>query len=286
MSSYKVPQDVEAEDKLIGPFSFRQFIYLIIVAIAIALAWGLAQILLPLAILPLPIIIFFGALALPLRKDQPMEIYMAAVVSYFLRPKKRLWQPDGIDSPVEITVPKIVEKQLAKDISPDEAFNRLGYLAEVVDSEGWSIRGPGSQPPSVAMTYDIYAEANSTNDMLDSDNRLSQSIDSLMDHQDSAHRKELMEEFQRRASMPLPETLSDQTPATLPVYNPYPQQIKQAVIQPVNPDYQYQNTSAQPVSPDIINLANNSDLSVETLAREANRVNQGGLENEVVVSLR
>lgn len=286
MSSYKVPQDVEAEDKLLGPFTFRQFIYLIIVAIAIALAWGLAQILLPLAILPLPIIIFFGALALPLRKDQPMEIYMAAVVSYFLRPKKRLWQPDGIDSPVEITVPKIIEKQLAKDISPDEAFNRLGYLAEVVDSEGWSIRGPGSQPPSVAMTYDIYAEANTTADMLDSDNSLSQSIDTLMDKQDSAHRKELMEDFQRRASMPLPETLSEQATATLPVFNPYPQQIKQAVIQPINPDYQYQNTSAQPLSPDIINLANNSDLSVETLAREANRVNQGGLENEVVVSLR
>ena len=28
MAQYKVPQDVEAEDKLIGPFSFRQFIYL------------------------------------------------------------------------------------------------------------------------------------------------------------------------------------------------------------------------------------------------------------------
>ena len=34
MAEYKVAQDVEAEDKLIGPFSFRQFIYLIIVAIA------------------------------------------------------------------------------------------------------------------------------------------------------------------------------------------------------------------------------------------------------------
>ena len=39
MAVYKVAQDVEAEDKLLGPFSFRQFIYLIIVVIAIALAW-------------------------------------------------------------------------------------------------------------------------------------------------------------------------------------------------------------------------------------------------------
>ena len=40
MAVYKVPQDVEADDKLIGPFSFRQFIYLIIVAISGAAAFG------------------------------------------------------------------------------------------------------------------------------------------------------------------------------------------------------------------------------------------------------
>ncbi|QQR50992.1 PrgI family protein [Candidatus Saccharibacteria bacterium] len=58
MAVYKVAQDVEADDKLIGPFSFRQFIYLIIVAISITLAWGLAQLFVPLAIIPLPIIVF------------------------------------------------------------------------------------------------------------------------------------------------------------------------------------------------------------------------------------
>ena len=56
MAQYKVAQDVEAEDKLLGPFSFRQFIYLIIVAVACALAWGLARIFVALAIIPLPVI--------------------------------------------------------------------------------------------------------------------------------------------------------------------------------------------------------------------------------------
>ncbi len=37
MAVYKVPQDVEAEDKLLGPFSMRQFIYLIIAAMGIAI---------------------------------------------------------------------------------------------------------------------------------------------------------------------------------------------------------------------------------------------------------
>lgn len=69
MSVYKVPQDVEAEDKLLGPFSFRQFVFLIIAVIGIAIAYGLSTILLPLAIIPVPIILFFGALALPLKRS-------------------------------------------------------------------------------------------------------------------------------------------------------------------------------------------------------------------------
>ena len=109
MAVYKVPQDVEADDKLLGPFSFRQFIYLLIVAGAGFLAWGLSRLFLPLAVLPLPIIFFFGLLALPLRKDQPMEIYMAAIVSFYLKPRRRLWVPDGIQSMVEITAPKTTE---------------------------------------------------------------------------------------------------------------------------------------------------------------------------------
>ena len=289
MSTYKVPQDVEAEDKLLGPFTFRQFIYLIIVAVAIAIAWGLAQILLPLAILPLPIILFFGALALPLRKDQPMEIYLAAVVSYFLRPKKRLWQADGVESPIEITVPKIPEVQLSKDISPTEAVERLGFLANVIDSEGWSIRGPGSRPPSVAMSGDIYAEASNVVDMFDPQTTLSTNIDNMMDKQDTEHRRLLMEQFRQQASMPLTDNagyLQQEVPVATSEYNPYPTEINQAVPQPIDPNYQYQNTSEQQVSPAIINIATNSDLSVETLAREANRVNQGGLEDEVIVSLR
>ena len=52
MAVYKVAQDVEADDKLIGPFSFRQFVYLIIVALSIAIAWGLGRIFVGLAIIP------------------------------------------------------------------------------------------------------------------------------------------------------------------------------------------------------------------------------------------
>ena len=93
MAQYKVPQDVEADDKLLGPFSFRQFVYLLIAGGLLALAIGLFQLFPLLAIIPLPPILLLVALALPLRKDQPMETYLAALVSYYLKPHVRLWTP-------------------------------------------------------------------------------------------------------------------------------------------------------------------------------------------------
>ena len=62
---------MEAEDKLLGPFSFKQFIFLIIAIVGLALSYVLGVILLPLALIPLPVALFFGMLALPLKKDQP-----------------------------------------------------------------------------------------------------------------------------------------------------------------------------------------------------------------------
>jgi hypothetical protein len=56
---------------------------------------------------------------------------------------------------------------------------------------------------------------------------------------------------------------------------------------PVNPP---PTTSETVVSPDIISLANNSDLSIETIAHEANRIHEKEEkklpEDEVVISLR
>jgi len=324
MAVYKVPQDVEADDKLIGPFSFRQFIYLIIAVISIALAWGLAQLFIGLAIIPLPLIIFFGALALPLRKDQPMEIYLAAVVSFYLKPRKRLWQPDGIQSLVEITAPKVVEVQRSKDLSQTEAQQRLSYLADIVDTGGWAVRGMGMPAPNSAMQNDVYYAAQQTEDVLDTQGGVAQSFESMISEADTRRRQEVVERMHQPPTVPIaPPPITDPY-ATLTAsesndtvtdphltYNPYPDSIRQSVITPLSEQQvvtqqpQTQTpiiptpapvqqipppaTSEKVVSPDIINLANNSDLSIETIAHEANRIHQKEQqlpEDEVVISLR
>ena len=335
MAVYKVPQDVEADDKLIGPFSFRQFIYLIIVAMSGALAWGLAQIFIGLAIIPLPIMLFFGALALPLRKDQPMEIYLAAIVSFQIKPRKRLWDPDGIDSLIEITAPKTVEPTLTKGLSEADAQQRLSYLANLVDSGGWAIRGvPGAPGPATnsPMNADAFIEAQATEDVLDTNNTVAQSFDTMMEKKTAEMKEEAAERMHQpfappASFQPTPSPFNQPaqaSPFATPTFDPYPTDIQQAVIQPVG-DVAHQYVPAHPrhvpdptppptppapayiptplpvpapeptttsdnqVSPDIMSLANNPDLSIETIAHEAQRIHnkkKDDMSDEVVISLR
>lgn len=339
MAVYKVAQDVEADDKLLGPFSFRQFIYLIIVAISAALAWGLSRVFIPLAIIPLPLILFFGALALPLRKDQPMEIYLAALVSYYLKPRKRIWIPDGIESLIEITAPKVVEIQRAKTLTQTEAEQRLSYLADIADTEGWAVRH-AAQPFAVnSMVTDEYFAAQQTEDILDDNGGIAQSLSVMMHRAAEQHKQEMIaimrqaptqQPMQTQPTSPIadpyanlnaPQAVTNpiaDTTTAQPQFNPYPTSIHQSVIQPLDandrvampqttpmqpqqtaqpqthathtptppPNITLPSTSETTTSPDIISLANNSDLSIETIQREANRINKKKSgDDEVFISL-
>lgn len=319
MAVYKVPQDVEADDKLLGPFSFRQFIYLIIALMGVAVGWGLSRLFIPLAVVPLPIIVLFSILALPLRKDQPMEVYLAAVLSFHLKPRKRLWKADGIQSLVEIIVPKTVEEQRTKGLSESEAEKRLSYLANLVDSRGWAVRGVDLPQAENAMQDDVFFEAQQTEDVLDDSSSITHAFENMIDKADAKRREEALKLMNRPAAAsqipatpdpyasltpPLPQVQPDPAatensePDTPIVFNPYPEAMRQSIINPnplpvrpsqTNPPRsEPSSTSTQAVSPDIINLANNSDLSIETLAHEAKRIREkeGKSSDEVVISLR
>ncbi|MDO4611404.1 MAG: PrgI family protein [Candidatus Saccharibacteria bacterium] len=278
MAQYKVPQDVEADDKLIGPFSFRQFVYLLIAAGLIAAAVGLAQLFPLLAIIPLPPVLLLLALALPLRKDQPMETYLAAIVSFYLKPRKRVWTPGQRESTVTITAPKIVEETRTRDLTQEEATHRLSFLADVVDSGGQSIRTMNSN----LMRDDLVAEANQATDIFDTMNYKSQVIDKAINQDKVERHQEAINEM--RAAIERSESLqpvvSNETPAIVGARGEVHQAEKPAsVVQPTP-----ENVKPLAQKPDIMELANNSDYSVATIAKEANRINRKD-EGEVFISL-
>lgn len=306
MAVYKVPQDVEAEDKLVGPFTFRQFIYLLIAAGAGGLTFLFFRAPAPFpffSILTVPIMIGFLVLALPLRKDQPMEIYLLAVLRFMFKPKKRVWSTDGVPTMVVIDAPKMIERHLTKDFSGEEASDRLGYLARIVDSRGWAAKGVDI-PSAPAVSSVVVQDAANAEDVMDEDTDVARNFDALLAKQKEVSRSSARERMDQiaqgapfvannvmppsfNAPAPTARAAAPPPPAPRPVTHgaaqhsaPAPQPVSTASTPAVFAAYM-----TPPVSPAIMNLANNKDLSIQAIAHEAERLARND-ELEVEIPLR
>ena len=301
MAQYKVPQDVEADDKLIGPFSFRQFVYLLIAAGLIAAAVGLFQLFPLLAIIPLPPVLLLLALALPLKKDQPMETYLAAIVSYYLKPRRRLWTPGQSESTIKISAPKIVDDNRKRDITGEEATHRLSFLADIMDTGGYAIKGASGNP----MREDLLAEANATSDMFD--NYAAMNLNRAIDREKAEKHEEVIksmreaiernEDFGMKAykeekakaeaaakQKAIPPTPIEEK-ASVVLRQPKEEKANNVVVMPTPVEEKpVEKVSKIKAKPSIIELASNPDFSIATIAKEANRINRKD-EDEVFISL-
>jgi hypothetical protein len=140
MATYKVPQDVEAEDKIIGFLSLKQFIFVLVMVASLWMCWILARANIGLGLIPLPIAIISGVLGLYQRKDQPVEVFLASWLRYLLKPRVRKWDQEGIEERVIITVPKHIEKNYTKGLTEQQVNSRLAQLSSLLDSRGWAAK--------------------------------------------------------------------------------------------------------------------------------------------------
>jgi hypothetical protein len=146
MAVYKVIQDIEAEDKLLGPLTFKGLIY---AGIAVTCGFINVKLLAVTALGPVKwlfilLLVFpmllFGILASPLGRDQPTEVWLLARLRFFLKPRLRVWDQFGVTHLVTITAPKRVARQLTKNLSSTEVTSRLQALAATLDSRGWAVK--------------------------------------------------------------------------------------------------------------------------------------------------
>lgn len=145
MATYKLIQDVEADDKLLGPLSFKQFVYALVALFMLYISYVLfthhAGIL---DIATMPIALFAGFLAYPFGKDQPTEVWALSKLRFILKPRHRIWAQSGVKELVTITVPKKIEIQKTNGLSQNEVKSRLQALASTIDSHGWAVKNINS----------------------------------------------------------------------------------------------------------------------------------------------
>jgi hypothetical protein len=347
MSQYKVPQDVEAEDKLLGPLTLKQFIYAIVTILLgyVAFLLGKTNILLMLPFVP-PIALF-GFMAAPFTRDQPTDVYLGARLRFLFKPRKRVWDQSGMEELVKITVPKKLVHQYTNNLNAGEVRSRLEILASTIDSRGWATKNAYVNDPTPAFMsangvsdrlIDTSAIAmnvpetdiTAADDMLDPNgSRIAYHMDMLATQATSAVREQALAQmeaartnaagYQPVVSAPAPQVIApsapvqprqpapvrDQPPTTLlngdpnnPKYNPYPSAMRQHVVSPKGNDahkkavsaptdetnkFSAKATTVSSAESAKLELSQRDDLSVETIAREAERVDNN--DGEVVINL-
>ncbi len=130
---FQVPQFTEIEDKIFGPFTFKQFVYLI---------GGAGGILILYSLLPLYLTIFFGipvslfSLALAFYKvnNKPFIKIVENAFRYFLSAKLYLWRKVEVKtSPAMEKAPEKIEAERAPIYAPKLTKNKLEDLAWSLD---------------------------------------------------------------------------------------------------------------------------------------------------------
>jgi hypothetical protein len=211
MAVHKVPQDVEADDKFLGPLSFKQFLFFGGFAICgylsfltITKVWPIS----PIFIMPM---FLFGALAFPWSKEQPTELFLASRIRFLIKPRKRIWDQSGVKDLVKVTVP-VREAHIYTDgLSQGEVKNRFNALATMVDSRGWAIKNVNANDDSDRLVQPAVAPAlntgyvDSTPDVLDeSSGVVAKQFDNMIEKSEQKHKSEtlrLVEEARKKASL-------------------------------------------------------------------------------------
>lgn len=131
---YKVPQNIDLEDKIVGPFTMIQFLYLLIggslTYIAIT-AFGTGILGLGIAF---PVALLFLALTFVKVQDQPFSKFLVAVVQFATRPKLRMWHQIGNPPELVITKSKIKDTHVVKREKITKSS--LEQLAANLDTKG------------------------------------------------------------------------------------------------------------------------------------------------------
>jgi hypothetical protein len=216
MATYKVIQDVEAEDKLIGPLTFRQFVY----AGAAVLLGYLSFLLIThdagfMAIVFIPMSLVSGFFAWPWGRDQPTEVWALAKIRFLFKPRRRIWDQSGVKELVTITVPRKIEVNYTNGLSQSEVKSRLKVLADTIDSRGWAIKNVDinlyTQPnlmtpdqnsdrlvsiqnmPQAVPAVDVQA----SDDILDNKNNpIARQFDTMIAASTKAHRQQIINHLQ------------------------------------------------------------------------------------------
>ena len=103
---FEIPQYIEIEDKIFGPFTWRQFIYLIGGGLFAVALYLLSLPFIITIIIGLPVVGLAAALAFYPINNRPFSLFLESVITYFTKHHLYIWRRSAQTSAEETEVEK------------------------------------------------------------------------------------------------------------------------------------------------------------------------------------
>ena len=214
--------------------------------------------------------------------------------------------PGQKETMITIAAPKLVDDDnRSRNITGEEATHRLSFLANIVDTEGYAIKGEGGESaPNVgvgsgAMSAAFMAETAQTKDMFETSNF--NNLESTITKGENTRHQEIIQDMKKEIERVDAGAMKEATVQRSEVEEKRSLENKpnfesEVVVMPEMPAAKKtveksgmvkslkEKEETITASPGIMELASNTDYSVATIAKEANRIKERE-EGEVFISL-
>lgn len=130
MQQYQVPQFIAVEDRIIGPLTLKQFLYLLGAAAVLVIGWSFFHVAI-FAVTALPLAGFLATLAFVKVGGRPLPAVFFAAIVYYVKPRLYLWRKTR-EQPRAKPEPAKPAPSLLADVQPLSA-SKLEDLAWSLD---------------------------------------------------------------------------------------------------------------------------------------------------------
>lgn len=130
---FQVPQNIDLEDKIVGPLTLKQFLYLLVGGM-LDYAWYTFFDTSLFILMMIPTTLFALAMAFARVQDQPFPKFLGSLIIFVIRPKILIWgkslKPKIIEAP-DAKKEKIIHPKFASE-------SQIQKLAQIIDTQGWN----------------------------------------------------------------------------------------------------------------------------------------------------
>ena len=114
---FQVPQFIDIEDKVIGPLTVRQFLYLVVAGVVLFVLFKLVNFSV-FIILSIPVIVLTYALAFVKVHNKPFINVIGDFIGFLKKPDFYVWKKPFIETEEKEEPPKIIKKEPIKTKKP------------------------------------------------------------------------------------------------------------------------------------------------------------------------